>query len=220
MMRKTAFVVLFAAAACADNHPSVEIDGRAAPSDVTTCLFAAGGQFLLGPGLLDVGVKTSYEGHFYIRNNISDPSASDPNTVKSAKAWHGDAVKVRINPSDYVSRIQPSPALANFSGELVMPVATNTVAPETADVVSMDLLAPGVGGQIANLVGAGQTLRIVLGITLEGETLDGQRIQTNEFFYPVDVCRGCLAEPVCPAGTTLTAQTCDGAGQDRASICK
>jgi hypothetical protein len=221
MNRTIAFALLLAAAGCSVNKPGIELDGRASPSDPTNCLFTAGGQSLLGPGVLDVNIKKSYRGEFYLKNDLLDPSITDTNTVKGAKAWHGNAVKVRVNPSDYIKDYTPSPALLAYSVVTVLPVNTNSVPPQGADVATLDLIPVAVGNALAALVGPGSRGRVVLGITIEGETLDGQGLDTNEFFYPVDICNGCLAPTeTCTATQVLTPQTCDGEGQDFRSVCK
>jgi hypothetical protein len=211
-------------AACVDNRSSIEITGRAAPSDPTTCKFAAGGENLLGPGTLDVSFgNMTYNMVVYLTNNLADPTATVPEALTSAKAWTATAARVRVNPKDYLDRFGASPALLSLAGENTTALDGQTVAPaggQTAQFVNV--LSRSLGAQIAAAaVAAGETRRIVVGITLEGLTKDGARLDSGEWFFPIDICNGCLqpASVTCPTGQVLVANNCFAFGQDTTPSC-
>ena len=87
MKRMVAVYFVLLGAACADNASMIEIQGRAAPDDVTTCGFKPGGEFLLGAGLLDVSATyPNYELVVYVKNNLADPQVTIPESLTSAKS--------------------------------------------------------------------------------------------------------------------------------------
>ena len=101
-----------------------EILGRAAPDNVPSCKFAAGGLFLAGPGQLDVttaAVRT-YDAFLYVNNKMVDPSKANDQTIASSKSWRALAAKIRVNPSDYLTKFPPAPDLLSFSGDNRLPL--------------------------------------------------------------------------------------------------
>ncbi len=215
-------VALLAVGACADNRSSVEISGRAAPSDDTKCTFdAASGKTLLGSGALDLSLLRSYRLIAYVHNNLANPQDTTPEALPSAKAWRATAAKVRVNPKEYVDRFGASPALLAFSGENTIPLDGQTIEPGGVTAQEIDALSSPVGTAIAAALtaGGGGIQRVVLGITLEGITLDDKNLDTSEWYYPIDVCSGCLAA-TCPADTTpASSVACVPLGQDGAVVC-
>lgn len=209
-----------AAAGCADNRTTVEILGRAAPSDTTTCKYSSSGDFLLGPGTMDVSAAApTYATVLYIKNNAADPATSTPGTVTDSKAWRALAAKVRVNPSKYVGDFAPSPALLGYSAENVLPMDGMTTPPGGNAAQFADLLGSGIGAQLKGLVAAGATAKVVLGVTLQGQTLDGTDVDSGEWYMALEVCNGCLAGLTCTAPAVPT-PSCFGFYQDPAPFCK
>jgi hypothetical protein len=222
-LRLAASVLALAAFGCtADNRSTIQITGHAAPSG--DCKFTPTGDNLLGPGVLDVSYSANltYGLAVYVKNTAFDPQKAFEGTVTSAKAWAARAAKVRINPKEYVSDFQPSPGLLPFSGENVVGLDGQTIQPGGSAVQGIDALTrPLVQTMIASGGPApGDIRRIVLGITLEGQTLDGERLDSGEWYFPIDVCNGCLPVPTCTAAQVLTVQSCFGLGQDAAPVCQ
>jgi hypothetical protein len=225
-MKRILLAIVVLAAACADNRTSIEITGRAAQSDPKSCTFDPSGKNLLGPGTLDVSFgNMTYSTVLYVTNNIADPVTSVPEATTASKAWRASAARVRVNPQDYLDRFGASPALLPFQGENTLPLDGQTTPPaggKTAQLV--DVISRSLGAQIgAAQAAAGDTRRVVLGITLEGLTLDGARVDSGEWYFPVDVCNGCLqpASATCadPA-QVLVAGNCFGFGQDTVPSCQ
>lgn len=220
MNRRILLSVLVLAAGCADNHASIEIDGRAAPSDTTSCRFAPGGQNLLGPGLLDVGssMAPSYSMVLYVKNNLSKPTSSTttvtgqiPMVTDASKAWSANAAQVRVNPSGFVGPYAPNPALIDFQSENTIPLDGQTVQPGGGTSTQyVEAVSGALGALLTSKVAAGELKRMVLGITLQGRTGDGAFVDTAEWYFPVDVCNGCLVAqtPTCATGEVLTKSNC------------
>jgi hypothetical protein len=84
--------------------------------------------------------------------------------------------------------------------------------------VAVEAVSSAMGAQLAMAVAAGETRQVVLGISLQGITADGASLETNDWFFPLTLCNGCLAVPACGAGQVLTPTSCFGA-QDTPSVC-
>jgi hypothetical protein len=213
----------------ADNRSSIEILGRAAPSSTTDCTFAPGGQIDGNPAVLDVA--TTYNGFLryriplYVNNLLADPTVVNNATVTSAKAWRPDVARVRVNPSSHVNDVNPSPALLAFQAENTIPMQGQVIDVGGKSVQIVDVVSHQLGQAIQALVTPGQVQRMVLGISLQGHTLDGQYLDSGEWYYPVDVCNGCLSctactgtTPIC-AAPAVPASGCGGPGQDQPTVC-
>lgn len=230
--RILAVAVLAAAAtqACKSNRVSIEIRGRAFPSDVTKCSFTGTGDFQLGNGVLDVGGTTrNYIAALYVRNNTDDPSTTTPGSDAAAKAWRPSAMKVRVNPSDYTNAYPPVPDLLPIQVSNRLPVSGNLIQPGGGqNVVVGEILSQQIGDRLAITPGVSsqQGGRIVVGITIEGETLDGASVDTGEWYFPIDVCTNCLGIFPAPAplpGCTDPAQKlscCPGAPWQDVCTCQ
>ena len=201
-----------ALAACVDNRTSIEILGRATPSDQKTCTYTPGGQYITGNDTYDVALGGAYALALYVQNNLLDPHAVNASALTESNTWSVQAVRVRVNPSDYVGNFKPSPALASITGEAVLPMATSPVvrpAGGQGTIYVSDLLTAGFVTAIQGAAAGGQ---IVLGVTLQGHTNDGARLDSGEFFYALTIESGmkaACAALVCPTGTTATCN-CDG----------
>ncbi len=219
-----------AVAACADNRSSIEIIGRAAPSDPASCKFAPGGEIQAGPGTLDVSAQLtglqgylSYALEVYLNNNLVDPSATNPGTLAASKAFRAATAKVRVNPQEYTDKYAPSPALLAFQGQNVLSLDGSTFDPNSKGVLHVEALSPALGAQIAAALPAGTSQRMVLGITVQGQTLDGASVESAEWYYPVDVCDGCLVafdvQQCLASGAAVFANNCFAFGEDFRVTC-
>ena len=203
-------------AACVDNRSSIEILGRAVPSDPKACTYAPGGTYQLGNGVYDVTLGGQYSVVLYVQNNLVDPKTLNANDATSGNSWSVQAARVRLNPSDYVGAYAPSPALASITGEAVLPAATSPiVAPAGGQAtIYTGLLSDALVTALQGVPAGGQ---VVLGVTLQGKTGDGAHLESGEWIFPLRVCSGCATAPTCATGTTLQ-PPCDG--QSTALECK
>jgi hypothetical protein len=203
-----------AAAGCTDNRSSIEILARAAPDSIPSCKFAAGGEFLGGPGQLFVGgaVRT-YDAFLYVNNTLEDPTKASSSTVKSAKTWRALAAKVRVNPSDYLSKFPPSPDLLNYSADARLPLDGSGIEPNTNGIQFVSIIPQVIGDGLNGALGGTTSGSVVVGVTLEGQTLDGASLDSGEWYFTLRVCTGagCLI-PLCKAGDVVVG--CFGAQQD------
>lgn len=218
------FGLLLLASCRYENTSSVEITGRAAGTVSTTgggCTFDPGGKNLLGAGTLDVTLQNTYTTAVYVTNNLADPNATSPDSLTAAKAWRAESVKLRLNPASFTGDNSPSPALLAVSGENVLPLDGQVTAPNGGKTVEyMDVLSDALGQQVAAAADPTAVRRVVFGVTLRGRTLDGAQLDSGEWFFPVDVCVGCLRPAVaCVTGQDFVASNCFGFGQDTTPVC-
>jgi hypothetical protein len=200
-------IVLLAAAlgACGADTSGIVIRGRAASTSEAAegCSFAPGGEFQLGGGRLDLGPggAGSYALPLYIKNTLTIPAAPSGAAQSEQKTWFAKSARVRVRPGN---------AGATYT---LAPIAVAAGGGESAN--SVDIIQPDLAAQLLPLVGT----RIVVDITLEGETQDGEELDTNEFSYPIDLCTGCATAPACAAGEVLTPTACGYIGQDSPPVC-
>lgn len=232
MRRLTILTLFLALAACAQNRSSIEVDGRAAPSDATTCKFSAGGEHLLGPGVLDLAPSPiwpvpRYSTVLYVTNSLVDPatlnpgSGTSPASDTSAKVWTANAVRIRVNPRDYVGTYPPNPTLVTLTAERRYALDGQATEPSKSSTQYVEVIGPELAQLLAGFVTDTTPQRIVVGITLEGRTYDGASVDSGEWYFPIDLCYGCLATnlPTCAAGQVLRSTNCFGVGQDSGPVC-
>ena len=68
----------------------------------------------------------------------------------------------------------------------------------------------------------GDKTPIMLHLVIRGVTLDGDAIESSVLHFPVEICNGCLSNPVCPAGTEqapVTELPCNPGQDDRLVEC-
>lgn len=195
-------------AGCTDNRTTVAIAGRAAPSDTTgVCAFSADGEFQLGPGSLALG-GLGYRAVLYVDNTSIDPTGNPPGTGPAANAWRATAARTRLNPSDYTSNYPGT--LLPVQGENRLPLDGITISPGGRAPVFVDMLGPALAA-VAAAAGEGT---VVLGITLEGQTLGGMRVESGEFYFPIQLCTLGSSCPLPFCKTSEVVASCFGAWQD------
>jgi hypothetical protein len=213
---------------CSDNRTTIEIRGHAFPSDTSSgCKFSATGQLQLGPGLLDVAYPLGYGAAggptygavLYVTNTSADPtkSGTTPGSTISGNSWRALAARIRLNPSDYTSDFPPNPPLLPIALESRVALDGQTTRPGDATTQFVTLLEPTVATLVQSAMPAGAPRSLVVGVTLEGETLGGQKVDSGEWFFSIQVCRGCAATACSDPSKVLS--SCFGGWQDP-TFCK
>jgi len=216
-------IALAAVVGCADNRTTIEIRGHAFPVDTADgCTFRPESQFQLGNGILDVQYALGYGGAgaptygavLYVTNHGNNPTTAEttPGSTVSGSSWRALAARVRVNPSDYTSSFPPSPALIPLRSSIRVPLDGLTTRPGQESTQFVQIVDPALGALIAAATVAGPPRMLVVGVTLEGETLDGTRVDSGEWFYGIEVCRGC--QPTACVDPAKTLSSCFGRWQD------
>jgi hypothetical protein len=214
-------LALFAGGAigCANNDASLSIIQMQAVTESTSCVATSTASVELSRGVLDVSFITStslqgYIGFPIVRNNEQSrkPSADSPelNSIQLI----GANVSLTF-PDPTVGKNVPAADRKFFwaaSGGRIDPLGA---APMQIEVVPIKV--------VNELIGAAQASGLV-SLTAEIQPVGMQtsdRIVGGPIFFPVDLCNGCLYNPIgtCPlaAGSTVVA-TCIS-GQDQVANC-
>jgi hypothetical protein len=207
-------VLALALAGCTrDNLGSIEIAGRAAPGDVATCTFTAGGQRAGAPVVYDAVLGGGIGVELYVQNHLVDPSTIDPSLIASANDWRAENVRLRLNPAEYIDRYGPSPALPGVKVDSFVPMTVQAVTPNGGEEPQPVTMSAAITSALASTAPAGgfpALTRNVVGITLLGRTGGGDPLDTAEWYLPVDVCNGCIVGgiPACAPGETPLINTC------------
>jgi hypothetical protein len=238
-MNATKFLLgaaVLAATACGvDERSSIWIEGRPMGSGAPACEYAPGDAFQLGNGVLDVGPEYAgflrYQLPLVIRNDLQDPVGTGQS--ESGSTFIVENVRVRVNPGAYVSEYRPNPPLLDFNAVGGLPARASvphsgppvdSAGGESATVI--EAIPADLGFVIQSAVvaadqaaGVAGLHRIVLGVSIEGRTNDGRELEIDEYFYPIDVCQGCLPRPTCVAPQVEIAGSCGFPGQDASPVC-
>jgi hypothetical protein len=194
-----------AVSACTHDDSTIFIRNALAPQLVTNgqaCLFTTDPtQPYISTGTLDIDFSYGYGATFLVGNQLvpqGDPSS--PKTETSYVNIQGATVRT----TDAAGKALPgTPTFTRLTSATIAPSAGTTVSYEPISITLIggttiqDLI---MAGQLPDVPPAGQPLRATRGIRLItyvrffGTTLGGQYVESNEFEYPVDICRGCLIQ--------------------------
>jgi hypothetical protein len=223
---------------CAHNDQSFFIDHVISPpirAEGANCTFdGARTSPALFSGSVDVGIAKSYQAVVTVVNQLLPKAKADELRLETARIQISGAT-VRVTQAD-------GTLLDEYTN-----LTTGTVDPQlgsaAVEVVAISpLVMDAFRGKVA--AGARDSLKklklcdrsasqiVTANIKVFGRTLGGQDIESNEFTYPISVCRGCLVDFTCAAGVRAR---CDGLpvstdercksvpcyiGQDRSTACQ
>jgi hypothetical protein len=142
-------------------------------------------QTFIPSGILDMSLRSDYEAWFLVGNQTvprGDPTA--PKVETSRITVEGGIVRI----TDVMGNNLPGGSYTTSSATTVDP--ENGTNPGFAPV---DLIALDYGTvQKYGPAGPGVSVRLITNVRVFGHTLGGQYVESNEFPFPVDLCRGCL----------------------------
>jgi hypothetical protein len=177
-----------AATSCSVKAPSVAFSAICAPPDAGNCTFASTCDAQsIGPPTMDVAHTSQLWLTVEVHNQAVD------NT---------DETIGRVNTQDaYLQEVDVS-----YSGALAIPASASRMqemVPAGGTAVLSVFAIPTSAGLTGASVGAGSTVGVIAKVKGKGIFGDGTSFETPDFEVPVDVCNGCIGQPVCAAGTTL-----------------
>jgi hypothetical protein len=179
--------------ACAHDDSTLFVRNALAPQLVTNgqaCLFTADPtQPYLPEGTLDVAFRRSYGAVFLVGNQLvprGDPTA--PKTETSYVNIQGATIRI----TDSMGNALPgTPPFTRLTSATIAPSAGTTVSYEPIGVTIIG--QPTIEALISSgQVTLGRSVRLITYVRFFGQTLGGQYVESNEFEFPVDICRGCL----------------------------
>lgn len=205
---------LLIAPACAHNDESVVIQGVLLPPEVTdtgSCIFDPGSTTQLFSGNMDVAVAKSYQLVVKVENNIQARASGDKVRAESNSILlTGATVKLTRPTGETVDEF------TNLASATIKPA--QTISP-TAGVMEVVAVSPKAAGILHDeLKRRDSTTVVIANIKVFGRTLGGIDVESNEYPFPITVCRGCKIDFGCaPTGAT----TCNGPPpQERQAACK
>ncbi len=192
--------------ACVHDDSSIFVDDVLAPQYVTAgmaCTFTADPtQPSLGSGTLDASLLTEYTAVFLVGNQlVPRGNPNQPHTETSYVTIQGAVVRIVDSNGNQLN------TFTNRAAGTIPPSSGTTpgyLAVGATIIDSVTSASLGLGGAVD---------RIVSYVRFFGQTLGGESVETNEFGFPVDVCRGCLISyPLAEMNTSLPEPNCANGG--------
>lgn len=198
-LRKSLGVLLLGAAgstvtACEDNESILFIVGVLAVDRTDCTARAEQDALLMSGGTLDLLLRPSYRAALLVGSHLTQRGSRDQLRTETARlSLQGATV-----------------TLTNFAGAL-LPINPNPYSTlGTGFVHPGNGVEPGYGPIFVDLVPPGLSIpdqTIVAKIRVFGTTLGGFELESNEYTFPITICRGCLISyPVSSADTTQGSQ--------------
>lgn len=173
----------------------------------------------LTTGTVDMAVAQGYTLFPLVRNNIRDITETKRYQPTDARL-NTKSISLKRARVSYHTQEEFSVELSDREVPLSASVATSGMT-----AVAVELLTPAMIRQFRNaeefIVRGSQgeirpartSIDLTVGVTLEGETQDGNSVESNEFVFSLRVCNGCLVTyyPGCTNGSgdaDTSAQTC------------
>lgn len=183
--------------ACEDREVSLQVV-NVAPLDLGSCGATTDETIFLGNGVVDLALARDYAIFARITNNMFEISQVKNYTVQDARLETNDVVLnaavIEFSALDQIT--------ANLPEKVRVPI-TGTVALNGSATIPLQVLSPAMLQELRssrefrnfdaqnNLRPIRGLVKIIAKLQIEGETLDGKSIQSNQFLFPIDVCNGC-----------------------------
>jgi hypothetical protein len=185
--------VVAAMSACKHDDSTLFVQDVLAAQPVTAgaqCTFTADPtQPFISSGVLDIGFRQEYDPTYLIANQAvaeanSQQLATETNiiTVQGAVVRITDAAGNQLNTFTRLASATVYPTTGTVPG--YAPITVTTI--DSATLMADSFLQ-------ANAANGGTT-RLVTYVKFFGQTTGGDSVESDEFEFPVDVCKGCLVE--------------------------
>lgn len=175
------------------------------PLDATACEINTDEETFQSSGVVDLALRESYTIHPLIQNNMLD--------ITEVKELDDTDGRVNTNAVVLQSATIEYTALDTLSAQITSPTIvplSGTVRVGSQLIVGVEVLNRAVLGQLRDadefllIDDSGQarpiraSVKLIARIRIEGETLDGKAVESNEFLFPIEVCNGCRIEYPAP----------------------
>jgi hypothetical protein len=173
------------AAACVHDDSTIFVQDVLAPQEVSAnqpCVFTSSTtQAVLPSGVLDVAFRDHYDPTYLVGNQmVPEQNTQQLTTETSTVNIQGAVVRITDAAGNQLS------TFTRLAGGTIYP-STGGVpgyAPITVTTIDHDT--------VVNVMKSALPVRLVTYARFFGKTLGGRYVESNEFEFPVDVCRGCL----------------------------
>lgn len=217
----TAAGILAAVCNCAEDNNGALVISQMQTLDPESCQVEPDEKIFRGAGILDMAVARSYTVFPLIRNNILD--------IVKSKGFQ--ARDFRLNTKDVSLRR----AVLSFSPfeetEVAFPTVdlplSGTVNTESHAIVGIEAISSGLINELRNsrqfiTVGsqgdvrpARDSITVSLKLVVHGQTNDGNEVESNPFFFKLEICNGCLVfYPPSASGPEGPAPNCSNSEEE------
>jgi hypothetical protein len=220
-------LTVLGAAACVEPKDGDLVIQQAQVIDRGECIASLDESLYLSRGTVDLAVAQSYTLFPLVRNNIEnirETKGYGPRDLRlNTKRVSLRRAKITYRPQDEIDiqlrdREVPLSASVDSTGGLTT-VSVELLTPAMAREFrnSDQFLLRGSQGEVRP---ARTSIDLSVGVTIEGETQDGNAVETNEFVFTLRVCNGCLV--YYPAGNVAEdgpAPNCNAATDEEVAFC-
>jgi hypothetical protein len=199
--------------ACAHNDESVVIKNVIPPGKPQAgqvCTFDGTGTDILFAGSLDVSVARSYFAALKIENRLQPRTSVDKVRAESNSILlTGATVKLTRPTGETIDEF------TNLASTLIDP----GTSPQPGSMVAVVISPKAAQTLHDELKRRDQTSIVIANVKVFGRTLGGVDVESNEYPFPITVCRGCLLDFSCQAAGSKD-NICTGAiPQDKTQTC-
>lgn len=172
----------------------------ALPFSTDNCTALVGSESPLGEGAIDLAMAPSYVLAVRVVNNMASITNVNQFTPADARLDTTDVflrrAVVQYRALDQISvdfpeelRIPMAATVKASGGESAVPIEILTAGMVQDLRTSPEFIIRGADGQVRP---ARSQVQLLAKVILQGETLDGKTVESNEFVFPLTVCNGCL----------------------------
>lgn len=173
---------------------------NAVPLDSEECQGSVSDNIGLSSGVVDMAMARYYRLYVRVENNMADI-----NTVLGLTAQDGRLETTRVRLRRAVVTYQALDQIsANFPDELRVPLSASVDNEGGRTSLGIEVLTEAmiqdlrsapefiIRGPDGDVRPARTSVELLVTVAVQGETFDGQVVESNEFTFPLTVCNGCL----------------------------
>jgi hypothetical protein len=180
-----------AVAACVHDDSTIFVQDVLAAQLVAqgqTCFFNnQPNQPFISSGILDIALRSDYTPTFLVGNQmVAESNSQQLQTETSTVRIEGAIVRITDAAGTQLNTFTRDTAATLYPASGTVP----GYAPISATIIDSNTLNQDT--QLQGIVGMGGTARLITYVKFFGNTLGGRYVESDEFVFPVDVCRGCL----------------------------
>lgn len=202
--------------ACEDSEVRLQVV-QMQPIDLETCTPSVDFTIALGNGVVDIALAQNYLISPVVVNKLLD--------VRVSKEF--DETDGRIDTHDITLRsaIIEYTALdeleANIPSQVKLPISASVPVNGEGTIITVEALTPAMIEEIRSarqfllfdsqnqLRPVRSSVQMILKMRLQGVTLDGKEVESNDFVFPLTICNGCrVTYPPDAIDTSTAVPTC------------
>ncbi len=214
--------------ACVHNDSSIFVQDVLAPQQVANgqlCTFTtATNQPVLSTGVLDLDFRYQYDPFYLVGNQlVQEANSSQLMTETSTVTLQGAIVRITDSSGNELNKFTRLAAGTIYPAVGGVPsyAAITVTTIDSATILGDSEIQAKVIGQPAR----SGSVRLVTYVRFFGNTLGGRYVESDEFEFPVDVCKGCLISftpadisPLYPAPNCAQNPTSTGGSSSQQSL--